>query len=167
MGTRAIQRLSNGEFLRYNSGSAKGGSCRPNVSESPVRPRCRGWQLEVIPTGSVAVTAAEPQGWTVSGLVVASGLPVLGFSDCWPTTAFCLRSRRDDGLRIPLAFALLLTLPCILFRYLPMVDLPQHQAVVSMILRLGDHDWAFDTPYLLQLKSGPWRLLRMCEPIHD
>jgi len=79
--------------------------------------------------------------------VVPSGLPVLGFTDCWPTTAFRFRSRRDDGLGIPLAFALLLTLPCILFRYLPMVDLPQHEAVVSMILHLGDHGWAFDSYY--------------------
>jgi hypothetical protein len=59
----------------------------------------------------------------VSGLVVACGLPVLGFSDCWPTTAFRLRSRRDDGLRIP------------------------HEAVVSMMLQLGDHDWESDSYY--------------------
>lgn len=46
-----------------------------------------------------------------------------------------------------LAYTLVLTLPCVIFKYLPMVDLPQHEAVVSMMLHLRDHRWAFDSYY--------------------
>ena len=86
-------------------------------------------------------------GWTMSELVVPSGLPVLGLLDFWRMMVAYLGAEREGGWRIPLGYVLLLALPCIVFKYLPMVDLPQHEAVVSMMLHLGDRRWAFDSYY--------------------
>ena len=51
------------------------------------------------------------------------------------------------GAWIVLAFSIALTLPCLVFRYLPMVDLPQHEAIVSMMLQLHNRKFGFDSYY--------------------
>lgn len=79
--------------------------------------------------------------------MVASALPVFSLPHRWHMTVGRLWSRRDGGVQTLLVSALLLALPCVVFRYLPMVDLPQHEAVVSMMLHLRDPAWAFDSYY--------------------
>ena len=42
---------------------------------------------------------------------------------------------------------LLIALPCVVFRYLPMTDLPQHEAIVSIIRRFHDPAYGFNGYY--------------------
>ena len=51
--------------------------------------------------------------------------------------------KRADDLLVAVALAACAAL-CVSFRYLPMVDLPQHYAMVSILLHRTDPAWGFE-----------------------
>lgn len=60
----------------------------------------------------------------------------------------------DD--RIVIAAMALVALLCVAFRYLPMVDLPQHYAMVSILRHHGDPSWDFARRYAFDFVSRPY-----------
>jgi len=72
---------------------------------------------------------------------------VLGLSYFRQIVAVRASARRNLESSVVLGFILALTLPCLVYRYLPMVDLPQHEAVVSMMLHLPEPGFGFNTYY--------------------
>ena len=79
--------------------------------------------------------------------MVASALPVLGFFDFWRMRVSRACKMRGFDSWLTLGFTLALTLPCLVYRYLPMVDLPQHEAIVSIMLNLRERMFGFDAYY--------------------
>ena len=45
---------------------------------------------------------------------------------------------------------------CLAFRYLPMVDVPQHYAMVSIMLHHGDPAWGFAQRYTFDFFGRPY-----------
>ncbi len=80
-------------------------------------------------------------------LVVASGLPVFGLSNLSQSIPGRSSPRCDGWTCAALAIFVALTLPCLSFRYLPMVDLPQHEAIVSIMAQLHNRSLGFDSYY--------------------
>jgi hypothetical protein len=62
---------------------------------------------------------------------------------------------RNDDRIVALAIALVALL-CVGFRYLPMVDLPQHYAMVSILRHHGDPSWDFARRYTFDFVSRPY-----------
>lgn len=52
--------------------------------------------------------------------------------------------------------AVVLALPALVFRYLPMTDLPQHEAVLSILLHLDDPGFGFGPFYERHLTASPY-----------
>ena len=87
------------------------------------------------------------RGWTQTMLVVASGLPVFGLSNLSQSIPGRSSPRCDGWTWVTFAIFVALTLPCLAFRYLPMVDLPQHEAIVSIMAQLHNRTLGFDSYY--------------------
>ncbi|MGZ3423052.1 MAG: hypothetical protein ACXWUG_17035 [Polyangiales bacterium] len=64
------------------------------------------------------------------------------------------RLDRDD--RIVIVAMALVALLCVAFRYLPMVDLPQHYAMVSILRHYRDPAWDFAQRYTFDFVSRPY-----------
>lgn len=64
------------------------------------------------------------------------------------------RERLDDVL-VALALAACAA-TCLAFRYLPMVDLPQHYAMVSILLHHGDPAWGFAQRFTFDFVGRPY-----------
>ena len=79
--------------------------------------------------------------------MVPSGLPVFGLSSFCRSTPGGSSPKCDGWTWIVLASFVVLALPCLVFRYLPMVDLPQHEAIVSIMRHLHDRSFGFDSYY--------------------
>lgn len=62
---------------------------------------------------------------------------------------------RTDDVLVAAALAACAVL-CVAFRYLPMVDLPQHDAMVSIILHRGDPAWGFAQRYTTDFLHRPY-----------
>ncbi|MBM4395188.1 MAG: hypothetical protein FJ087_05815 [Deltaproteobacteria bacterium] len=85
-----------------------------------------------------------------------------------------MRDRISPGTLVFAAAAVVLALPCLVFRYLPMTDLPQHQAVLSILLHLDDPAWGFSAFYERDLAASPYllpyglaALLHLAMPLGD
>jgi hypothetical protein len=63
--------------------------------------------------------------------------------------------RRVDDLLVAIAFASCAAL-CLAFRYLPMVDLPQHYAMVSILLHRTDPAWGFAQRFTTDFLHRPY-----------
>jgi hypothetical protein len=63
--------------------------------------------------------------------------------------------KRLDDLLVALALATCATL-CLVFRYLPMVDLPQHYAMVSILVHRADPAWGFAQRYTTDFLHRPY-----------
>lgn len=63
--------------------------------------------------------------------------------------------RRVDDLLVAVALAAVAVL-CVAFRYLPMVDLPQHYAMVSILLHRTDPAWGFAQRYTTDFLHRPY-----------
>ena len=57
-------------------------------------------------------------------------------------------NRREYEVWIVIAVGVTLAMPCLCYRYLPMVDLPQHEAIVSIMLNLHNPNFAYDSYYV-------------------
>ncbi len=79
--------------------------------------------------------------------MVASGLPVFRLSHLLRATFSRELFERASGAWFVFAVSVALALPCLAYRYLPMVDLPQHEAIVSILRHLHDRDYGFDSYY--------------------
>jgi hypothetical protein len=79
--------------------------------------------------------------------VVPSALPVIRFSHLLQVTLGRELIKRTGGAWFVFAISVALALPCLAFRYLPMVDLPQHEAIVSILRHLHDRNFGFDSYY--------------------
>ena len=75
-------------------------------------------------------------------------------SDGWGFES--LRARSSTW--IVLALAVLLAAPTLVFGYLPMTDLPQHEAVASILRNLHDPAFGFDVFYERRLAASPYLL---------
>ena len=64
-------------------------------------------------------------------------------------------AREPTNLMAGAALALCAGL-CLTFRYLPMVDLPQHHAMVSILLHHGDPAWGFAQRYTFDFLGRPY-----------
>jgi hypothetical protein len=60
-----------------------------------------------------------------------------------------------DDVLVVLALAVVATL-CVVFRYLPMVDLPQHYAMVSILVHHGDPAYDFARRYTFDFLGRPY-----------
>ena len=63
--------------------------------------------------------------------------------------------KRTDDLLVATALAACAAL-CLAFRYLPMVDLPQHYAMVSILLHRADPEWGFAQRYTTDFLHRPY-----------
>lgn len=63
--------------------------------------------------------------------------------------------RRNDDLLVGVALVAV-ALVCVVFRYLPMVDLPQHYAMVSIMRHHGDPAWGFAQRYTFDFLGRPY-----------
>jgi hypothetical protein len=63
--------------------------------------------------------------------------------------------KRADDVLVALALAACAAL-CLAFRYLPMVDLPQHYAMVSILFHRGDPAWDFGQRYTTDFLHRPY-----------
>jgi hypothetical protein len=66
-----------------------------------------------------------------------------------------VQDERTDDILVAVALALCAVL-CAAFRYLPMVDLPQHYAMVSILLHRADPDWGFAQRYTTDFAHRPY-----------
>jgi hypothetical protein len=64
-------------------------------------------------------------------------------------------ARRLDDLLVAVALTACAAL-CLAFRYLPMVDLPQHYAMVSILLHRDDPSWGFAQRYTTDFLHRPY-----------
>lgn len=62
--------------------------------------------------------------------------------------------RREDG--VVLAAIALVAAACLTFRYLPMVDLPQHHAMVSVLRHHSDPAWGFSQRFSFDFVGRPY-----------
>lgn len=72
---------------------------------------------------------------------------MFGLENVFPASPPRLSQKCDFGLCVLSVFFVALTLPCLIFRYLPMVDLPQHEAIVSIMLNLHKRSFGFESYY--------------------
>jgi hypothetical protein len=63
--------------------------------------------------------------------------------------------KRADNVLVAIALAACAAL-CLAFRYLPMVDLPQHYAMVSILLHQADPAWDFGRRYTTDFLHRPY-----------
>lgn len=66
-----------------------------------------------------------------------------------------VRAPRVDDALVAAALAACAVL-CVAFRYLPMVDLPQHYAMVSILVHLHDPAWGFAQRYTTDFAHRPY-----------
>lgn len=66
-----------------------------------------------------------------------------------------LPGKRTDDILVAVALAASAAL-CLAFRYLPMVDLPQHYAMVSILLHRTDPAWGFTQRYTTDFLHRPY-----------
>jgi len=79
--------------------------------------------------------------------VVPSGLTVSGLSNVLPVAIIRRLAVRIELGWVVFVLSAALALPCIVFQYLPMVDLPQHEAILSIMLHLRSVAFGFDSYY--------------------
>jgi hypothetical protein len=106
--------------------------------------------LEIVPSGSIHLTSAlNPQaGLDLDFACGSVGPLVFGLENVFRASPSRLSQKYDFGLCVLSVFFVTLTLPCLVFRYLPMVDLPQHEAIVSIMLNLHKRSLGFDSYYV-------------------
>ena len=105
---------------------------------------------------TTAGSAASPEPWISSGMTLAasasSPAPTLSIVDRY---AGRVLAKRTDDLLVAGALAACAAL-CVAFRYLPMVDLPQHYAMVSILLHRTDPAWGFAQRYTTDFLHRPY-----------
>jgi len=79
----------------------------------------------------------------------------LGYPCPRMTRSRLLEPESTAASRLPPAIVVVLALPCLFLAYLPMTDLPQHTAVISILKNLGDPAFGFDAYY----EAAPERTL--------
>jgi hypothetical protein len=67
-----------------------------------------------------------------------------------------LAARRVSDDVLVLGALLAIFIACVVFRYLPMVDLPQHYAMVSIMRHHGDPAWGFSQRYMFDFVGRPY-----------
>jgi hypothetical protein len=72
---------------------------------------------------------------------------VSGLSNYFPVAIIRRLSERDKMGWVVFALSVALALPCLVFQYLPMVDLPQHEAILSIMLHMRSAAFGFDSYY--------------------